>query len=498
MTLLVLLSVAAPIVAAAVVGVAGWQRFTAWAPALAAAVILVVAVLSWSRLPDRAHPVRLVAGGVLRVDALSVTMLLVIGAVGLLAGVASVGYLADEAAHGHADAASARRYGVLVGLFLAAMALAVQANNLGVLWVAIEATTVATAFLVGHRRTRGALEATWKYVIICSTGIAFAFLGTVLLYDASRHAGGGASALNLSTLTAHATHLDPGVTRLAAGLLLLGYGAKAGLAPLHTWLADAHSQAPAPVSALMSGVLLAVAFTAVLRVKAVVDPVLGPGYLRTGLLIMGLLTVALAAALLVAQQDLKRMLAYSSMENMGVVAIAAAAGSRLAVVALLLQIVAHSAAKTVLFVAAGQLQASHGSTAIGDISAVLARSRTLGLTFAVAVLALVGLPPFALFASEVTIARALGQAHLGWALGVCAVLLLVAYVAVLVNVGRVLLTGTGTDAGAEVERGPAIAVPTTVRATLIGGLALTVALGVTAGPLTALLHSAADALGATR
>src|SRR5207249_2269725 len=133
--------------------------------------------------------------------------------------------------------------------FVAAMSLAVLGDNLGMVWVAVEATTVATAFLVGHRRTRRSLEATWKYVVICSVGIGLALLGTVLLYFASMHAGATTDALNIDVLSERASRLDPGVTRLAAALLLLGYGTKVGLAPFHTWLADAHSEAPAPVSA---------------------------------------------------------------------------------------------------------------------------------------------------------------------------------------------------------------------------------------------------------
>ena len=183
----------------------------------------------------------------LRADALSATMLIVIGAVGTLSCWASIGYLDTELDTATPPHAARGNTAALVAVFLAAMSLAVLANNLGIVWVAIEATTVATAFLVGHRRTRTALEATWKYVIICSVGIACAFLGTVLLYFAARHAGAGSAAPWTSTsLRAHAAHLDPAVTRLAAGLLLIGYGTKAGLVPFHTWLADAHSQAPAP------------------------------------------------------------------------------------------------------------------------------------------------------------------------------------------------------------------------------------------------------------
>jgi hydrogenase-4 component F len=486
MMILLLIPLLAPFAAAALTATVGWRRVTAWATVFAAASILACGIALAAWIGSRPH---VSAGHLLRADALSVTMLIVIGAVGTLSCWASIGYLDAELTHGHTDAKSARQYGVLVGVFLAAMSLAVLADNLGVVWVAIEATTVATAFLVGHRRTRTALEATWKYVIICSVGIACAFLGTVLLYYAARHAGGGSSALDIDVLLAHASRLDPAVTRLAAGLLLIGYGAKAGLVPFHTWLADAHSQAPAPVSALMSGVLLAVAFSALLRVKAVVDVALGPGFLRVGLITVGLLTLLIAASLLVAQRDLKRMLAYSSMENMGFIAIAAAVGTPLAIAALLLQVLAHGIAKTVLFLSAGQLQATHDSTAIADITGVLARSRLLGGCFAVGMIVLLGLPPFAMFASELSIARSLADAHLAWVLGVAMLFLVVAFAALVANTARMLLGAP--DAGA-----PAITVPVTVTTALIVGVAACAALGVAVGPLTGLFHTAAALLGA--
>ncbi len=192
-------------------------------------------------------------------------------------------------------------------------------------------------------------------MVICSVGIAVAFLGTVLLYYAAQHAGApGAQALNFDVLAAHAASLDPGVTRLAGGLLLIGYGAKVGLFPFHTWLADAHSQAPAPVSALMSGVLLSVAFSVLLRIKPIVDAATGPAFLRTGLVVLGLATLLIAALMLTVTGDVKRMLAYSSMENMGLIAVAAAAGTTLAIAALLLHVLAHGIGKTVLFLAGGQ------------------------------------------------------------------------------------------------------------------------------------------------
>jgi hydrogenase-4 component F len=484
---LLLVPILAPSLAAALALALGWRRLSACVTVLAALSVLATGAVLGFQVEAG---VLFGAGRLLRADALTVTMLIVIGTVGTLATWASLGYVNAELVHEHTDQEGANLYGVLVPVFLAAMALAVLANNIGVMWVAIEATTVATAFLVGHRRTRAALEATWKYVVICSVGIALAFLGTVLLYFASLHAGATSSdALDIDVLLAHAPQLDPAVTSLAAGLLLLGYGAKAGLAPFHTWLADAHSQSPAPVSALMSGVLLSVAFSALLRVKSVVDLALGTGFLRVGLLIVGLLTLLIAASLLVVQTDFKRMLAYSSMENMGLVAIAAAAGTELAIAALLLHVLAHGIAKALVFIAAGQLQAAHGSTAITDVTGVLARSHLIGIAFAVGLGVLLGLPPFAMFASELSISRALADAQLGWALGAALLLIVVAFAALVRNGSRMLLGPP--DSGS-----PAIAATGSIAGALVTGIVLSVALGLTAAPLTQLFHTAATLLGA--
>lgn len=484
---LILAPILAPAVAVLFALAGGWRRWTTALTVVSALVVLGSAVALG--LTTGARP-RLALGGVLRTDALSVTMLIVIGVVGTLATLASVGYIDAELAHGHTDRRDARRYGALTPVFLAAMAVAVSANNIGVIWVAVEATTVITAFLVGHRRTATALEATWKYVVICSVGIAVAFLGTVLLYFAARHAGAdGASALNLDVLGTRAAHLDPAVTRLAGGLLLIGYGAKVGLVPFHGWLADAHSQAPAPVSALMSGVLLSVAFSVLIRLRTIIDAAVGPGFLRTGLLAVGLATVLVAALLLTVTNDLKRMLAYSSMENMGLIAVAAAAGTKLAIAALLLHVLAHGVGKTVLFLAGGQLQAAHGSTVIHDISAVLARSRLIGVSFAAGVVVLLGLPPFAMFASEISIARSLADARLSWVLGAALLLMVVAFAALVGNSRRILL-------GTPDEHAPPIAVPTAVAGALVCGVVASLVLGVTAGPLTGLFSAAASQFGA--
>jgi len=489
MTGLLLAAILTPIAASIATVVGGWRRATATLILLSAVTVLGCGVALGFRIGSGT---RFALGGLLRVDALTVTMLIVIGVVATLATWAGIGYLDAELAHDHTDLRGARAYGALIAAFLAAMVVAVCANNIGVIWVAIEATTVITAFLVGHRRTRGALEATWKYVVICSVGIAVAFLGTVLLYYAAEHAGApAAAALNLDVLAAHAGGLDPDISRLAGGLLLIGYGAKVGLFPFHTWLADAHSQAPAPVSALMSGVLLSVAFSVLIRIKPIIDTAAGSTFVRAWLLVIGLATLVVAALMLTVTPDIKRMLAYSSMENMGLIAIAAAAGTTLAIAGLLLHVLAHGIGKTVLFLASGQLQVAHNSTAIADISAVLRRSRLIGVSLAVGVIVLLGLPPFAMFASELAIVRSLADARLTWALGAGLLLVAVAFAALARNSGRILL-GDGR-AGT-----PEIAVPRTVAAALVVGVAASIALGVTAGPLTDLFTAAAGDIGASR
>ncbi|MFH8786741.1 proton-conducting transporter membrane subunit [Streptomyces roseoverticillatus] len=427
-------------------------------------------------------------GRLLRADALTVWMLLTVGAVACLACAANPAHLAHE----RTDEPAARRYLLLVHAFLAAMSAAVLAANLGVLWVAIEATTIVTAFLVGHRRTRASVEAAWKYVVICSAGIALAFLGTVLLYYAARQAGiPEADALDWQALRAHADRLDPSVTRLATGLVVLGFGAKAGLAPLHAWLPDAHSQAPAPVSALMSGVLLSVAFAGLLRYKVIADAALGTGFTRTLLAGVAVLTLALAAALLLAQRDCKRMLAYSSMEHMSLIALGTAVGSPLALSAVLLHIAGHGLAKTVAFCASGHIARLCGTTRIGRIRGLLAHSPCLGTAFGAAVVALLGLPPFGLFASELGIARAGFLSGPRWALAAALVLMLAAFAALAARAARMLL---GPPPGEDDEEEP-VPLGADAAAPLVAGLAACAALGVTTGPLTTLLSEAGEIIG---
>src|SRR5437870_2670684 len=293
-----------------------WRAVGRVATALHAltATLTLAGALAVSVTVNRGDPL-VALDGFLRADALSAWMIALIGIVGALA--------ASEAPRYVAPAAPGRFY-LLFHLFIFTMLLAVSTDDVGLMWVAVEGTTLASVFLVNFERTRASLEASYKYLLICSVGIAIAFLGTVLVYfaEAVRQHGlaeHAPQALRWTALLALAPALSPRVLQLAFVFLVVGYGTKAGLAPMHTWLPDAHSEAPAPVSALMSGVLLSVGVYAIVRFKPIVDAAAGPAFARRILIALGLLSLAVAAAFLWNPGNYKRMLAYSSVEHIGLV-----------------------------------------------------------------------------------------------------------------------------------------------------------------------------------
>jgi hydrogenase-4 component F len=477
-----------PLVPAMLTAIFGWRPVVAWCQVAAAAIVLALAVALAARVLDVSTVT--VAHGALRADALAAFMVLVVAIVAVLAVWSSIGYIDTELADGHTNAAGARLFGVLLPLFVAAMLLALLAGNAAVTWIAIEATTVATAFLVGHRRTRASLEASWKYVIIGSVGLALAFLGTIVLAYAARAAGApSGDALSWATLGSVAGRLDPSAARLAGGLLLLGYGTKVGLAPMHTWLPDAHTQAPAPISALMSGVLLAVAFSVLLRFKLIIDAADGPAYMRGLLIGFSILSLVVAASLMIGQRDAKRLLAYSSIEHMGILAFAAAIGTRLAIAALLLHVIAHALGKTAAFLAVGELPRADGTTRIAELRGLLARRPALGGCIALAVFGLLGFPPFALCASEIAVARAGFNADFGWATAAVFVVMVVASGALLFQTQRFLLGAPPTPTA------PAAAPRATLVVPVVAALVALGVLGVTLGPIQHLLDAAARTIG---
>lgn len=488
------LALALPVVFPAVSALAilglGWGSWAKWIIIASSLVLAISGVFLGSTLTSN-RPDDLFS--ILRGDALSAIMLTLTGAVALASTSSSLGFLDKELQSGRCTQSQARNYALLLQAFLSSMSLAILAPNLGVIWVAIEATTVSTAFLVGHKKSPAALEASWKYVIICSFGITLAFFGTVVMYFSALHSGARATdALDLAKLSQLAPHMNNGATRLALGLLLIGFGTKAGLVPFHTWLADAHSQAPAPVSALMSGVLLSVAFTTILRIQHIANIAVGPGFFRLGLVIIGLMTLAVATLLLVGQKDYKRLLAYSSMETMGLMAVAGASGSKLAVSGVIVLIIAHGVTKAALFLASGQLQSELQSTKVADVKGLALSSPLLGGAMIVGFAAIVGFPPFGLFPGELAIFFGVSSTHLYWVLAVSLALLAISFASIVRHSFAMLLAEPGVPslpAYPKVEIGRSTALP------IMGALALSLLIGVYSAPLTTLIASATTSLG---
>jgi hydrogenase-4 component F len=371
---------------------------------LGAAVTLVIATLTLLRV-SRGGPVH-GAWGVLFADSLSALMVITIAGVGFAAALFSVGYLHADLAAGHVPGgpAGVRWYFFGFHVFVWTMLATVTVASLGLLWVSIEATTLASALLVGFYRTKAALEAAWKYLILCTVGITLALFGVILTHLAA--SAGGVTGLDWTVLMASSDQLDPALMRLAFAFVLVGFGTKAGFAPLHTWLADAHSQAPSPVSAVLSGVLLSCAFYGILRFHTLTVTVTETAFSSRLLLLFGVLSVAVAVPFLIVQRDLKRLLAYSSVEHMGLLAVAMGIGGPLGIYAGLLHLINHAVTKTLLFIIAGTLVQRFGTRRMSAIRGVIQVAPWLGWGLLLGVLALAGAPPAGIFISELGIITA--------------------------------------------------------------------------------------------
>ncbi len=439
--LLVGLIVAAP----TIVGLVAWfaddrraGRLAGGGLVTALAAGLVLAARVFVEGPLRAF------GGQVVVDALGAYMVVLVLAVAAIAVAGSPGHLAHERAAGLLRPHDTGRYYALLLLFAAGLAAVPLVDNLGLVWVGIEATTIVSALLVGFARTPAAIEAAWKYLILGSIGIGFALLGTLLLYASSVGALGETSdALDWTRLMQIAPRLDPGLVRLAFLFALAGYGTKAGLVPFHTWLPDAHSQAPSPISALLSGAALAVALYALARFHLVTAAALGSAFSSTLLVVFGLLSLAVALPFIVAQGDIKRLLAYSSIEHLGLATLALGFGGHLALLGLSLHLISHGLAKSTAFLAAGRLAAERGSRRIGRLAGSLVRSPADGRALVVAALVLAGLPPSGVFAAEIAILLGGVQAGWGLAAGAAAAILALAVAGLLFHVMRVSVGPAG-------------------------------------------------------
>jgi hydrogenase-4 component F len=393
-----------PIVTAAVCYAMKNTRATGYASLLGAVVLAGVSLPVV--LASIAHPFESL--GVLYMDALSGYMMALVVFLCLVSAIYSIGYLEHELKVGLTNLAGMRRYYALLHLFIFTMLLVIVSNNLALMWIAVEATTIVSAVLIGFgfRKRELAIEAAWKYIILCTVGITFALLGTFITYYASTAVIGTGGNLNWTELKKIAGKLNPSTMKLAFIFILVGYGTKAGLAPLHNWLPDAHSEAPSPISALLSGILLNTAFYGIMRFVSLVEPSTGEAFTGNLLIAFGLFSIGISSIFILVQDNYKRLLAYSSIEHMGIISLGIGIGGFAGIYGALLHILNHALSKPLMFFASGKIQARFGSTRIESVSGVLSSMPLLGTLTFIGAFSLAGSPPFNIFLSEFTIMKA--------------------------------------------------------------------------------------------
>ena len=432
--------------ALAALGVRSPRRLALLDVSASAAVFALALRLGWSVVQQ--GPVR---SGLLGADAVSVVFVLLIGLLVAAVSIYTLGWMPRELAHRGIREPRVRLYYALVHGFVATMLLTVLSDNLGLLWIAMEGTTITSAVLVGFHGHRYGLEAAWKYIIVTTIGISFGLFGTILVYAAAAHAQGGAlKALSYQAIAAVAPHLDPGIVRMGFIFVLVGYGTKVGLAPMHMWLPDAHSQAPSPVSALLSGALIKCALFGIIRFHTIARGACGPEPSGTLLLVFGLASVVVATPFILAQRDFKRLLGYHSVEHVGIVALGLGFGGPVGTYAALLHVVNHGVTKALVFFVAGDAISRYRTRNMHAIRGLLGIAPFAGTMLLCGAFSLAGVPPFSIFVSELLVVRAgLGGGHY---LAVGVFLLMVAVIfAGLVHHAGAMAFGTA-PAGADRSR----------------------------------------------
>ena len=386
----------------------------------AAALSLLIALL----LPaSAAHGATLYWNTYVRLDAAGAWTILCTAVVYFLASLYAIGYmrLLDE------DKRLPRFYALFAG-FAFTMLAAPLMNNIGVYWIAVELTTLVSTFLVGFELGRESIEAAWKYIIVVSAGISLALLGTVLFYWGGSLVAGPTYDMTWEVLQGLAPRIDPVLLNTAFLLVLIGYGTKVGLAPMHTWLPDAHSEGPTPVSAMLSGALLNTAMLGILRFLSILDAAHVGLLPRTVLVALGAFSLLVAALFIVRQQGIKRLMAYSSVEHMGVLALGFGFGGPLGIAGGLYHMLNHSLNKSIMFFGAGNVMRGYGTKSIPAIRHVLTAYPRSGLLWLAGAVSITGAPPFGLFLSEFTILRAGLASPNVWAVAVMLVLLIVIFI----------------------------------------------------------------------
>jgi hydrogenase-4 component F len=403
MTLLILLGM--PLVAALVLALVGERKYAPEVNILGSAATfcagLALAISVYYSGP------MLAGGNFFFVDAFNVYLAVLTAFVSMTTAVFSRRYMRREREHGTVGHRRMRFYHAMFQLFIFAMLLCLLTNNVGVLWIAMELATLSTVLLVSLYRTPSAIEAAWKYFILCGVGIALALFGTVLLYFAAEKVlGAGGEALLWTNLSNVSSELEPTILSLAFVFLMVGYGTKVGLVPVHNWLPDAHSEGPTPISAVLSGLLLNIALYALVRCKVLVDRSTGTHHSGDIMMGFGILSILVASFSLLRQKDIKRMFAYSSIEHMGIATFAFGLGGPVATFGALLHMLAHSLTKSAIFFTVGHASQMHRTQEMDRIKGLIRGNPLVGWGLALGVMAIVGMPPFGVFSSEFLILTA--------------------------------------------------------------------------------------------
>ncbi|MDR3781902.1 MAG: hydrogenase 4 subunit F [Candidatus Nitrosotalea sp.] len=339
-------------------------------------------------------------GNTFYIDSFGAIILLPISIVGFVSAMYSVNYMGRQYDNGMIDMKHITRYYQGFNIFLLTMLIVPIANNMGIMWVTLEATTLVSVLLIMLYFKQNAIESAWKYLIIATVGLSFALIGITFFYYANTNVGSSADAMNWTEMIHNSKLFDPNLVKIAFVFILIGFGTKAGLAPMHTWLPDAHSEAPTPVSALLSGVLLNCAFYCIVRFHIISSSTIGPAFSSQLLIILAVISVGIAAASIYFQKDMKRMLAFSSVEHMGLISLGIGFGGLLGVYGALLQIINHAIVKPMMFFATGTITQKYEIKAISKITGVIKVMPATGVLFLIGGLALVGMPPFNIFLSE--------------------------------------------------------------------------------------------------
>ncbi len=453
---------------------------------LASALVISALVVLVARAVLIRGPLHL--GTFFMADAVSVLFLLLIALLAFATAVYSVGWVGQAVERGEMQTARLPAYFALTQAFIATMLVTVLADNLGVLWIAMEGTTISSAILVGFQRDRYALEAAWKYIIVTTIGISFGLFGTVLIYAAASHAQGGesAGAMSFSRVAAIAPKLDPGIVRIGFVFALVGYGTKAGLAPMHMWLPDAHSQAPTPVSALLSGALIKCALFGILRFHTIARGACGPELSGNLLLLFGLVSIVVATPFILTQRDLKRLLGYHSVEHVGIVAFGLGIGGRIGTYGALLHVLNHGVTKALVFFVAGDALDRYGSRDMRKIRGYLGAAPWAATFLMLGAFSLAGTPPFSIFISELLVVRGAIGAGRFVSTGIFLFMVVVIFAGLIHHAGKMAFGASLSRAARHGER------PSSVLAMALLA-AVMLLLGLTLpGPLHALLERAME------